>query len=131
MELEVIRISSGTDSTNGILFETVEQGNDIDGSWRQKKFLAYTLEDEYRSEKNMEKQEYQTENTNWLLETLVDIMRSIQNVFLTFILGCFTLLMCLVLSIFLYIVVTLTSIQLGVSWLATPKKTTKSRRTVL
>jgi hypothetical protein len=51
MELEVIRISSGTDSTNGILFETVEQGNDIDGSWRQKKFLAYTLEDEYRSEK--------------------------------------------------------------------------------
>ena len=51
MELEVIRISSGVDSTNGILFETIEQGNDIDGSWRQKKFLAYTLEDEYRSEK--------------------------------------------------------------------------------
>ena len=51
MELEVIRISSGVDSTNGILFETIEQGNDIDGSWRQKKFLAYTLEDEYISEK--------------------------------------------------------------------------------
>ena len=51
MDLEVIRISSGIDSTNGILFETIEQGNDIDGSWRQKKFLAYTLEDEYRSEK--------------------------------------------------------------------------------
>ena len=51
MDLEVIRISSGTDSTNGVLFETIEQGNDIDGSWKQKKFLAYTLEDEYRSEK--------------------------------------------------------------------------------
>ena len=51
MELEVIRISSGTDSTNGILFEIIQQGNEIDGSWRQKKFLAYTLEDEYRSEK--------------------------------------------------------------------------------
>ena len=51
MDLEVIRFSSGTDSTNGILLETIEQGNDIDGSWRQKKFLAYTLEDEYRNEK--------------------------------------------------------------------------------
>ena len=51
MELEVIRISSGIDSTNGILFEIIQQGNEIDGSWRQKKFLAYTLEDEYRSEK--------------------------------------------------------------------------------
>tara|TARA_Y100001938_G_scaffold93111_1_gene127682 strand:+ start:1408 stop:1899 length:492 start_codon:yes stop_codon:yes gene_type:complete len=51
MELEVIRISSGTDSTNGILFESIEQGNEIDGCWRQKKFLAYTLEDEYRDKK--------------------------------------------------------------------------------
>tara|TARA_R100000234_G_scaffold111688_1_gene84845 strand:+ start:10838 stop:11329 length:492 start_codon:yes stop_codon:yes gene_type:complete len=51
MELEVIRISSGTDSTNGILLETIQQGNEIDGIFKQKKFLAYTLEDEYRSEK--------------------------------------------------------------------------------
>ena len=51
MELEVIRISSGTDSTNGILLELIEQGNEIDGCWKQKKFLAYTLEDEYRDEK--------------------------------------------------------------------------------
>ena len=51
MELEVIRISSGTDSTNGILFETIQQGNEIDGIFKQTKFLAYTLEDEYRSEK--------------------------------------------------------------------------------
>ena len=51
MELEVIRFSSGTDSTNGILLEVIQQGNEIDGIFKQKKFLAYTLEDEYRSEK--------------------------------------------------------------------------------
>ena len=51
MELEVIRFSSGTDSTNGILLETIQQGNEIDGIFKQKKFLAYTLEDEQRSEK--------------------------------------------------------------------------------
>tara|TARA_Y100001938_G_scaffold131837_1_gene189408 strand:- start:398 stop:889 length:492 start_codon:yes stop_codon:yes gene_type:complete len=51
MDLEVIRFSSGTDSTNGILLETIEQGNEIDGSWKQKKFLAYTLEDEQRDKK--------------------------------------------------------------------------------
>ena len=51
MNLEVIRFSSGTDSTNGILFETIQQGNEIDGIFKQTKFLAYTFEDEYRSEK--------------------------------------------------------------------------------
>ena len=51
MDLEVIRFSSGTDSTNGILLETIQQGNEIDGIFKQKKFLAYTLEDEYRNEK--------------------------------------------------------------------------------
>ena len=51
MNLEVIRFSSGTDSTNGILFETIQQGNEIDGIFKQKKFLAYTLEDEQRDEK--------------------------------------------------------------------------------
>ena len=51
MKLEVIRFSSGTDSTNGILLEVIEQGNDIDGLWQQKKFLAYTLEDEQRDTK--------------------------------------------------------------------------------
>ena len=51
MDLEVIRISSGTDSTNGILLKSIEQGNEIDGCWKQRKFLAYTLEDEQRDEK--------------------------------------------------------------------------------
>ena len=51
MNLEVIRFSSGTDSTNGILFEVIQQGNDIDGLFKQRKFLAYTLEDEQRNTK--------------------------------------------------------------------------------
>jgi len=42
MKLEVLRFSSQKDSTNGILF-------DITGGKR--KFLCYTLEDEYREEK--------------------------------------------------------------------------------
>ena len=41
MELEVLRISSQADSTNGILFDVTEG----------RKFLCYTLEDEHRSEK--------------------------------------------------------------------------------
>lgn len=39
MKLEVLRISSQKDSTNGILFDT---------TGGQRKFLCYTLEDEYR-----------------------------------------------------------------------------------
>ena len=44
MELEVLRISSQVDSTNGILF-------DISNGKRE--FLCYTLEDEHRDEKVM------------------------------------------------------------------------------
>ena len=44
MELEVLRFSSEDDSTSGLLF------NITDGN---RKFLAYTLEDEYREEKEM------------------------------------------------------------------------------
>jgi len=42
MKLEVLRFSSQKDSTNGILF-------DVTGG--ERKFLCYTLEDEYREEK--------------------------------------------------------------------------------
>ena len=44
MKLEVLRISSGVDSTNGLLFK-------IDEETGKKEFLAYTLEDEPRTEK--------------------------------------------------------------------------------
>jgi hypothetical protein len=43
MKLEVVRISSQEDSTNGILFDVTEG----------RKFLCYTLEDEYRETKVM------------------------------------------------------------------------------
>jgi hypothetical protein len=46
MKLEVLRISSGEDSTNGILYLVDKTENDI-----QRKFLCYTLEDEKRDEK--------------------------------------------------------------------------------
>ena len=44
MNLEVLRFSSEEDSTSGLLFDIT------DG---KRKFLAYTLEDEYREEKEM------------------------------------------------------------------------------
>ena len=44
MKLEVLRFSSGEDSTSGILF-------DVTGN---RKFLCYTLEDEYRTKKVMQ-----------------------------------------------------------------------------
>ena len=53
MELEVIRISSGSDSTNGILLELDRTANNPHGEGFRckRKFLAYTLEDEQRDEK--------------------------------------------------------------------------------
>jgi len=53
MELEVIRFSSGTDSTNGILLEVDKTAPNPHGEGFRckRKFLAYTLEDEYREEK--------------------------------------------------------------------------------
>jgi len=53
MELEVIRISSGTDSTNGILLELdrLSPAPYAEGYRCKRTFLAYTLEDEHRDEK--------------------------------------------------------------------------------
>jgi hypothetical protein len=53
MKLKVIRISSAADSTSGLLFLVEENQNEIDGIWTTKKFLAYTLEDEYRDGKKL------------------------------------------------------------------------------
>ena len=44
IKLEVVRVSSEADSTNGLLFD-ITNG--------KRKFLSYTLEDEYRKEKVM------------------------------------------------------------------------------
>ena len=53
MKLEVIRFSSGTDSTNGLLLEVDKMASNPHGEgFRCKReFLAYTLEDEYREDK--------------------------------------------------------------------------------
>ena len=53
MELEVIRISNGTDSTNGVLFEIDKHvpAPHAEGFRCKRTFLAYTLEDEQRDEK--------------------------------------------------------------------------------
>ncbi len=53
MELEVIRFSSGTDSTNGALFEIDKHASapHAEGYRCKRTFLAYTLEDEYRKDK--------------------------------------------------------------------------------
>ena len=53
MELEVIRISSESDSTNGILLEVdrLAPAPHAEGFRCKRTFLAYTLEDEYRDEK--------------------------------------------------------------------------------
>jgi hypothetical protein len=44
MELEVLRFSSEDDSTSGLLFDVTDN---------KRKFLAYTLEDEYREKKEI------------------------------------------------------------------------------
>ena len=53
MEIEVIRISSGTDSTNGVLLELdrLAPAPHAEGYRCKRTFLAYTLEDEYRKDK--------------------------------------------------------------------------------
>ena len=53
MELEVIRISSGSDSTNGILLEVdrLAPAPYAEGFRCKRTFLAYTLEDEQRDKK--------------------------------------------------------------------------------
>ena len=53
MELEVIRFSSGTDSTSGILLEIDKTSPNPHGEGFRckRKFLAYTLEDEQRDVK--------------------------------------------------------------------------------
>ena len=53
MELEVIRISSGVDSTNGILLQVdrLSPAPYAEGYRCKRTFLAYTLEDEQRDKK--------------------------------------------------------------------------------
>ena len=60
MKLEVLRFSSQKDSTNGILFDVTED----------RKFLAYTLEDEHREEKVMSETRIPSGTYNITLRTV-------------------------------------------------------------
>ena len=53
MKLQVFRFSDSSDSTNGMLFEVEDLADNPHGEGFacKRKFLAYTLEDEYRKEK--------------------------------------------------------------------------------
>jgi len=120
MELEVLRISSGEDSTSGLLFDVTNN----------RKFLCYTLEDEHRDSYN-EKIMSETRipaGTMSLCGQLVECMKNMLKDFLIFIGVLCTLGMYLILSISLFTVVTLMNILLGVFYWGTTKKTTKSTK---
>jgi hypothetical protein len=68
MQLEVLRFSSEADSTNGLLFDIT------DG---QRKFLSYTLEDEYRKEKVMSETRVPAGTYNVTLRTEGDFIKTI------------------------------------------------------
>ena len=53
MKLQVFRFSDSSDSTNGMLFEVEDLADNPHGEGFacKRKFLAYTLEDEYRKDK--------------------------------------------------------------------------------
>ena len=61
MKLEVVRFSSEADSTSGLLFNT---------TGGKRKFLAYTLEDEYRKTKEMHETRIPTGTYNVTLRTV-------------------------------------------------------------
>ena len=102
MKLEVLRISSGPDSTSGILFivDDMADSPHSEGFRCKRSFVCYTLEDEHRDEKNMEKQESLLGHIKLNLEQKVDIIKNILKDFLRFIGVCFILLTYLTLNIF-------------------------------
>ena len=61
MKLEVLRISSESDSSSGLLFD-ISEGT--------RKFLCYTLEDEYRNDKVMHETRVPAGTYNILLRTV-------------------------------------------------------------
>jgi hypothetical protein len=61
MQLEVLRFSSEEDSTSGLLFDITDD---------KRKFLAYTLEDEHREEKEMHETRIPAGNYNITLRTV-------------------------------------------------------------
>ena len=109
MQLEVLRFSSQTDSTSGLLFEVT----DI-----KRHFLCYTIEDERRALKV--RGETRVPAGTYKVGFTINILKNI----LVYTAVCFISLTSLTLSIFLYIPEILMSTLLGVLSLATRKKIT-------
>lgn len=61
MQLELLRVSSQRDSTNGILFESIGPS---------RKFLCYTLEDQYQDEKVVKETRIPAGNYQIILRTV-------------------------------------------------------------
>ena len=91
LDLEVLRYSSGADSTLGLLFENGPNGRE---------FLAYTLEDEWRAEKVSAETRIPAGTYDIQLRT-VDFIVDIQtSLVLIFIRECYTFKMCQALNTF-------------------------------
>ncbi len=121
MKLEVLRTSSQVDCTHGLLFEVNELG---------KHFLCYTLEDEQRVLKV--KGETRIPAGTYKIELRREggfHARYDKNILVYTVVCCMSL-MFLVLSIFLFILETLTSILLVVLSLETVRKQSYSPRWV-
>ena len=133
MDLEVIRFSSGTDSTNGILLEVNKHAPapHAEGFRCKRTFLAYTLEDEYRSEKKYGETRIPNGTYKLALRKTGGYHQKYSKRFPDIHVG---MLHVTDVPNFEYILIHCVipmSIQLVVSSLVTPKKITKSRRTVL
>ena len=115
MKLEVLRISSEADSTSGLLFDVTYF----------RKFLCYTLEDEYREEKIKGETRIPAGTYQVVLRKSGGFHNKYVKRYGEMHLVCFILLMYLTLSIFLFILVTLMSTLQGVYYWAIRKRTTK------
>jgi len=123
MKLEVLRISSEGTSTNGILFDV---------SNNQRKFLSYTLEDEYRDDKVMSKTRIPAGTYELLFEKKVVCINHILSVLvLILIRECYGLGMFITLNTFISISVTPPRTPQDVCWLGILRITIRLWRTDL
>ena len=113
MELEVLRFSSQKDSTNGLLF-------DVTGGKRR--FLCYTLEDEHREVKVAGETRIPSGTYRITLRTTGGFHGRYLSKYGEMHKGMYGYVMCLALSISLFILVILTNTLLGVSLLVIVNK---------
>jgi hypothetical protein len=123
MKLEVLRISSQEDSTNGVLYKVNPD--------KSREFLAYTLEDEERDEKVMHETRIPSGTYRITLRTVGGLPLSMQKDSKIFTKVCYGFVTFLISSIYLFIAVTLTSILAVACWLARLRRAIKKQKTGL